>query len=71
MTTGLCRPLLSRWGQLSFKGKIENTKPPLSVGEVTKLVRDVMNDLNMTDGMLGNIDNDLAGFQDISAAQWQ
>ena len=30
-----------------------------------------MNDLNMTDGMLGNIDNDLAGFQDISAAQWQ
>jgi hypothetical protein len=58
-------------GQLSFKGKIENMKPPLSVGEVTKLVRDVMNDLNMSDGMLGNIDNDLAVFQDISAAQWQ
>ena len=58
-------------GQLSFKGKIENTKPPLSVGEITKLVRDVMNDLNMSDGMLGNIDSDLADFQEISAAQWQ
>ena len=58
-------------GQLSFRGTIENTKSPLTVAEITKMVRDVMNDLNMSDGMLGNIDSELANFQDITAVQWQ
>ncbi len=57
-------------GQLSFSGTIENTKKPLTVSEVTKMVRDVMNDLNMSDGMLGKIDEQLAEYKDITAAQW-
>ena len=32
-------------GELSFKGKIDNTKSPLTVAEVTKMVRYVMNDM--------------------------
>ena len=58
-------------GELSFKGKIDNTKSPLTVAEVTKMVRDVMNDMEITDGMLGNIDAQLAEFQEISAVEWQ
>ena len=58
-------------GELSFKGKIDNTKSPLTVAEVTKMVRDVMNDMEISDGMLGNIDAQLAEFQEISAVEWQ
>ena len=58
-------------GELSFKGKIDNTKSPLTVAEVTKMVRDVMNDMEINDGMLGNIDAQLAEFQEISAVEWQ
>ena len=35
------------------------------------MVRDVMNDMEITDGMLGNIDAQLAEFQEISAVEWQ
>lgn len=57
-------------GELTFNATISNTKPPYSANELSKIIKEVMNDLGVTEGMLEGINNDLAERDQITAQQW-
>lgn len=57
-------------GELTFNATIFNTKPPYSANELSKIIKEVMNDLGVTEGMLEGINNDLAERDQITAQQW-
>ena len=57
-------------GNVRFQGHIHNTNGYPTVKEITKIAHDVMNDLHISDGMLGNIQNETSEYQQLSATQW-
>ena len=57
-------------GNVRFQGHIHNTKGHPTVKEITKIAHDVMNDLHISDGMLGNIQDETSEYEQLSATQW-
>lgn len=57
-------------GNVRFQGHIHNTNGYPTVKEVTKIAHDVMNDLHISDGMLGNIQDETSEYKQLSATQW-
>lgn len=57
-------------GNVRFQGHIHNTNGHPTVREITKIAHDVMNDLHISDGMLGNIQDETSEYKQLSATQW-
>lgn len=57
-------------GELTFNATITNTKPPYGVNELSQIIKEVMNDMGVTEGMLDNIDRDLNRRDEITSQQW-
>ena len=57
-------------GNVRFQGHIYNTKGHPTVREITKIAHDVMNDMHISDGMLGNIQDETSEYKQLSATQW-
>ena len=58
-------------GNVRFQGHIHNTKGHPTVREITKIAHDVMNDMHISDGMLGNIQDEKSEYDQLTATQWQ
>ena len=57
-------------GNVRFQGHIHNTNGYPTVREITKIAHDVMNDMHISDGMLGNIQDEKLEYEQLSATQW-
>lgn len=57
-------------GDVRLSGTITNTNGYPTVSEITKMVRDVMNDMRITDGMLANIEDETSPYKQLSETQW-
>ena len=57
-------------GNVRFQGHIHNTKGHPTVREITKIAHEVMNDMHISDGMLGNIQDETSEYKQLSATQW-
>ena len=57
-------------GNVRFQGHIHNTNGYPTVREITKIAHDVMNDMHISDGMLGNIQDEKSEYEQLSATQW-
>ena len=57
-------------GELTFNATITNTKPPYGAHELSQIIKEVMNDMGVTEGMLENIDRDLNRRDEITSQQW-
>ena len=57
-------------GNVRYQGHIHNTNGYPTVKEITKIAHDVMNDMHISDGMLGNIQDETSEYEQLSATQW-